>query len=327
MAKIQPSPLKISFQIKPGVSTIDCSMAVSAISRRFMRQGNNWAVQDLEIFVAPGSIASTGLVTVSKLQDTWMVSNAWHKSYAFWREMVKEFALDIQPSIRPKYMDFKIFMNVDHYNDWAANKAAGGEGQQSTASALGTLSPIDLTSTFVLPGEWIPSKFITPAVGSATVDEWYLQMHGPDTATAVGLVFQYSKSRSVPQSPDPDTGGAGSSVFNNVFDQGTPQSDAVIADALDENDELPYDQDNYPGGNTNFDTGQIVLWDGLTTSNTMGHVSKLHTGPFNAQCGLIQIHNNVLGTESPNPPQNLYAILTLVPGDNRGYLTQPMQDV
>lgn len=327
MAKIQPSPLKISFLVKPGASTIDCSMAVSAISRRFNRQGRNWAIQNLEIFVQPGAEASSGLVTVSKLQDTWMVSNAWQKAYSFWRKMVSEFALDVEPSIRPKFMDFKIFMNVEHYNDWAANVAAGGTGQQSAASSLGTLSPVDLTSTFVLPGEWVPSKFVTPAIGSATVDEYYMHMHGADTATGVGLVYHYSRSRSVPHSPDPDTGGAGSSIFADIFDQGTPQADAVIADALDENDELPYDQDNYPGADTNFDTGQIVLWDGLKSSNELGHVSRLHTGPFNAQCGLIQIHNSVLGTESPNTPQNLYAILTLVPGETKGYLSQSMQEV
>lgn len=326
MPKIQPSPLKMSFILKGGLSTIDISMAASQIARRFYRQGYNWAVADLELFLYPGQAPSAdGLITVQKIQDTWVTSNAWHKGFANWRRMQKEFSDEI-PSIEPKYNDFKIYFNIEHYNDVQANIAAGGTGQQSTASALGTLTPIDLTNTYALPGEWVHSKFVVPDVTGATTTDYQIIMHGNNTAAVVGLVKNYQQSRAVPQSPDPETGGATpSNVYSQMFDQGTVQTDAVVADLLADNDELPYDQNDYPGGDTNMDTGQIVLWDGLVANNTTGAIRKLHTGPFNAQCGLIQINNAVEISEGV--PAVVYAVLTLVPGDQRGYLTQPMQDV
>lgn len=302
-------------------------MAVSQIARRFYRQGNNWAIQNVELFVYPGQPAGAGLLTVQKIQDTWMSSNAWHKGFANWVKMQKEYGLDSMPSIKPKYNDFKIFFNKAHYDDWKANVDAGGTGQQDLVSGLGTLTPVDLTNAYALPGEWVPSQFVVPATGGATNAEYHITMHGADTAAHVGLITNYQDSRSTPQEKDPETSGASSAnVYTAMFDEGTVQSAEVVSQLLYDNDELPYAREEYPGADGNFTTGQIVLWDGITSTNNTGAVRKLHTGPFNAQCGLIQINNAVVA-DVGSVPLNVYAVLTLVPGNERGYLTQKMQDV
>jgi len=322
MAKIQPAAVKLYFQMPALMTsgTIDISECVSQVNRRFYRQGLNWAVQNLKLFSNTG-VAVTFVIATA--QDSWVVSNSWHKGFANWKKMQREFGTEGMPSILPKYNDFKVFLDANHYDTVTANIDGGGTGQQVDTNAVnGTLVPFNgMSSTPYLPGEWIYSKFVVPDVTGATTTDYFITIHGNNTATSVGLVKNYQQSRSVPQSPDPDTGGATpANVYSQMFDQGTVQTDAVVADMLDDNDELPYDQNDYPGGHTNAAAPQPVAVDGFSATNNSGHIQKFNTGPFNAQCGLIRV---LLAGE----PTTMNLELTLVQGQHRGYLVQPMQDV
>lgn len=335
MPKIQPAPKKLYFAYTGGdgvtgynAPTIDLSLAASIANRRFYRQGLNWAVANVKVLFPEGVTGSSKRVTVETIQDTWMTANAWTKSYKTWRKMNKEFALDENPSLRPKFYDYKILMNKQHYDDWKANVDDAGPGYQNAAvPALGTLAPRDgpsIGAAFIKGGEWVPSQFTAPQVGGAAIVDYKIWMHGADAVgTGVGLVQNYALSRSVPQSPDPQTGIATDNIFSAIFDEGTVQTEHVIDDILDDNDELPYDQDEYPGAAANFVGPQVVGFSYFTStaSNATGQEQEFNTGPFNAQCGLIQIDTSDIGVKQ------VLVEVTLVPGPTRGYLTQPMGDV
>jgi hypothetical protein len=93
-----------------GSSFIDLSQCASIVNRRFYRQGLNWAVAGFRIHSAS---TTTGTVNFYKIQSTWMASNAWMKGFALWNEM-NEQVLDNQPSIKPRFHDFKIALDTDH---------------------------------------------------------------------------------------------------------------------------------------------------------------------------------------------------------------------
>ena len=114
--KIQPATKTMFFEVKaPGpegtsINYIDLSQCASLVNRRFYRQGLNWAVGGFTIHTAPNT---SGTVTIMKAQDTWIVSNAWHKSFAMWNRMNDQ-VLDALPSIKSKYHDFKVALDSDH---------------------------------------------------------------------------------------------------------------------------------------------------------------------------------------------------------------------
>ena len=96
MAKLQPAVKTLIFsylvpgesQGTPGTSTnyIDLSQCASIANRRFYRQGINWAVSGIKVLSQPSLTSGTlnGSVTVSKLPETWVMSNAWEKGFRAW---------------------------------------------------------------------------------------------------------------------------------------------------------------------------------------------------------------------------------------------------
>ena len=114
-SKIQPAVLKMNFiytVASAGKESkhIDLSQCASLLNRRFYRQGLNWAVSSIKLTTEGAS----GSVSINKLPNTWVMSNAWEKSFRAWQKMVKEATLDT--SVKPKFLDYKIYMNQDHHN-------------------------------------------------------------------------------------------------------------------------------------------------------------------------------------------------------------------
>ena len=114
--KVEPSALSMNF-ISPVVTAgapeqffIDLSQCASLLNRRFYRQGLNWAVSNIKI-----SAPQNGTIFVQKLPNTWTMSNAWHKGFAAWQKMNNE-ALEESESVRPRFLDFKIYANARHHN-------------------------------------------------------------------------------------------------------------------------------------------------------------------------------------------------------------------
>jgi hypothetical protein len=131
-------------------NTIDLSQCASLLNRRFYRQGINWAVGSIKVLTF-GS--TTGIIGISKLPETWVMSNSWEKGFRAWQKMNDE-ALDESESVKPRFLDYKIYADAVHH-------AAGyGANLRPTADLI--------SGTPAIPGEWVPSKMQIPTGTAGT---------------------------------------------------------------------------------------------------------------------------------------------------------------
>jgi len=332
MKKIEPAEMDLLFRLPNLVTgaerlTIDLSQCASLVNRRFYRQGINWAVSGFTLHTGGTNL---GTVQIQKLPSTWVMSNSWEKGFRVWQRMNNESIAETE-SVRPRFLDFKIFANDAHH---AAGFAANllpfvydSVGLPATAN----------------PGEWESSKIVIPlAVGGTegVTASSELVAVGPSWPgagfsglDAVSLVEGYASSRALPNIADPNlpddldnvTGTAPQNWMSAVFNDGTSQDRAVLDDMQTENNIAPYPFENdganfdtmYPGGANQL--GSLVFHDRMSSTGTTisGKVSgKGGTFP----CGLIQLNYNAEMAQS-------VLQVHLVPGDHRGYLCEPMTDM
>ena len=320
MTKIQPAVQTFSFFIQPSGSSesqyIDLSQCASILNRRFYRQGINWAVSSFKLVSSGGA---TGQISINKLPNTWVVSNAWEKAFRAWKRQQDEVMEDgTQESTVARFNDFKIHMNTDHYDS--------GVSRNLLPYSAATLNPAAGLQV-ATPGEWAMSQIVVPNYGAPGTNwEPYLQMVGdngaPSTAPAsIGLVAAYENSRSVPQSPDPSlpVGLSGlDNVYRSMFDVGD-NNDDIADNATLKNNDLPYVQDDYPAGSIQLSSLQVHDSE-FVTGTTIGGTTRLKGGNF--PCGLIEVQ---LGSFSNTDFLTLQ--VNLVPGSHRGYLCEPMTDM
>ena len=326
-AKIEPAVQTMWFSIPTsvgglgtgGTTFIDLSQCASLINRRFYRQGINWAVAGFKFLSGGGG---TGPVFVSKLPNTWTMSNSWEKSFRTWNKMNCE-ALAEAESVRPKFLDFKIYADNQHHQlGFGANALPTGH----------------------TPGEWVPSKYVVPDTTSASGGVNNFEViavgasypgGGASGLNAVSLIEGYAASRGLPYTDDPNVpddlsdanGPTPENWLSAIFNEGTDQTDQVLDDMRTENDQAPYPFENdgthidtmYPGGANN--AAFLQLHDGeFVTSTTIGATTRIKGGNF--PCGLVRIDCNNW-TEATA----LTLLVDLVPGNHRGYLCEPMTEM
>ncbi len=326
--KLEPAVLTMAFALPvgaPAVSVIDVSQSACLMNRRFYRQGLNWGIAGFRI-VSPASV--TGSCSILKLPNTWVFSNSWHKSFAVWQRMNNE-ALDESDSIRPRFLDFKVYADASHH-------AAGFSAN---------LLPISGAGVVATAGEWESSKMIIPvgtASPGATGDRELIAVGanypgvGASGLDAVSLIEGYAASRGLPQVLDPNVPSDADDVtgFNPdnwmaaTFNEGTDQVQDVLADMISENNIAPYPFENdgtavdtmYPGG-ANQLAGQEFHDSAFITGTTIGGITSIRGSNF--PCGLITIAHNITA-----PPEGGVILeVLLIPGTHRGYLAEPMQDM
>ena len=117
--KVEPAVKTMLFQMSTaantfGEFTLDLSQCASLVNRRFYRQGINWAVSGIK-FTSLTANPNVNL-SVLKLPETWIMSNAWMKGFKAWQRMNNE-ALEENESVRPRFLDFKIFADAKHHSD------------------------------------------------------------------------------------------------------------------------------------------------------------------------------------------------------------------
>lgn len=316
--KIEPAVSTFAFAVPTGASYIDLSLCAAIMNRRAYSQGLTWAVAGFTSFSPPETV---GGLAISKLPETWVMSNAWHKSKILWNKMNRQ-VLDDEPSIRGKYADFKISMDSN----------MGIQTIQTASNLLGNiLTPIDRIGNYttadftagVSPrADWDYSTIEIPNDPTSGITaEYALHAVGPDTPTSMGVIHGYALSRSRPNTNEPNTPTLGG-WMTELFDVGE-QMDELRADIIDDNDRPPYavkgessSIEAYPGGATEFPDLQIHA-STLISGTTVGGKTSAPGGIF--QCGLIRFDNS-----TPSP---LTIILNLVPGYSRGYTTGKMEDV
>ncbi len=322
--KLQPAVKTMRFFLTRGSTQyIDISQCASLMNRRFYRQGLNWAVAGITIFT---DTAQGGEIVVYKVPDTWIASNSWHKGFAAWDKMNSE-ALEEVESIKPKFNDFKVYMDAEHHQ----------------AGVGANLIPLDESGTPYTTGTWDMSSFRIPVGVAAPGDTsdreiiWtganYPGLAPVSGLNAVSLIEGYAASRGLPDILDPNTPDDADSATGTIpqnwlaatFSDGTEQDSAVIQDLQSENEKAPYPFENdgvhidtqYPGG-ANQAPGVEVHDAVFITPTTVG--GKTSIPGTNFQGGLIKIQNTI-------DQGNVVMLLHLVPGHHRGYMCQAMQDV
>ena len=341
--KLQPAPMSMTFFIDTPdnfTSTdnyLDLSQCASLINRRFYRQGINWAVSGFtvsaSVTTSGGATNPRGSVNISKIPHTWVASNAWHKGFATWQKMNNE-ALQDAESVRPKFLDYKVFMDSNHH----------------IAGVGANLIPMDADGTQYTTGTWDMSEMIIPNIASSAAPGAVSENeiiwtganypgNGASGKNAVSLIEGYAASRGLPDIRDPnaptDAADVNSATPENwisaTFNEGTSQIDEVLEDMITENNKAPYPFENdgtatdtqYPGG-ANQAPGLENHFILPISSTTIGGLSSAPGGSFYG--GLIKIRTS--GDLTPGSANGgVYLQVHLVPGSHRGYMCQAMQDV
>ena len=266
------------------------------------------------------------------------MSNAWEKGMRTWQKMNRE-ALAEAESIRPKFLDFKIYADAGHHTaGFGANLLPF-----QTAPVAGPMTA----------GEWESSKIVfqdNTAVPAAGLREMELLATGSNYPgggasglNAVSLIEGYAASRGLPDIVDPNTpddaddagGPQPANWMSAMFNEGTLITEEVIDDMITENNQAPYPFENgeipgapgtywtdtyYPGGANQASGLQLHDID-FITATTIGGTSRLKGGNF--PCGLIAI----LATNDSGSPKSFTMTIDLIPGNHRGYLCEPMTEM
>ncbi|AXH78863.1 MAG: hypothetical protein [Circular genetic element sp.] len=331
MSKIEPSVLTITLATPTvtapavGQFTVDLSQIACLLNRRFYRQGLNWGVAGIKVLTA-----GDGVLQVKKLPNTWVMSNAWEKGFRAWQRMNNE-ALEENESVRPRFLDFKIYADKTHHD----------------AGFGANLLPLDGQLPIPAPyavGEWEASKIVIPdTAASPGVNNFEIVGVGPNFTggagasglTQVSLIEGYANSRALPPILDPnvpddmaDTNGATpENWISATFNEGTTQMDNVLSDMDSENNIAPYPFENdgtnvdtmYPGGGLQAPSLQVHDL-AFVSPTSIGGMTRLKGGNF--PCGLMRFDWAPSAESS-----NLSIVIDLVPGNHRGYLCEPMTEM
>jgi len=301
---MQPAQTVLTYEVTDGTSYIDIAEGLSQVNRRAYRQGMEYAVGKVSFGYAanPQSILNVGLNCFTA-GNTWVVHNAWKKAYAHWIAQQRRARRLIGQSAKPTWEDFKVYLDDAHRAGTSLGVLAGDAG------AVGT-------------GEWDYSRLIWEA-DDASIDEVYLHLIGGDVSTTDwGLILGYQQSRATVQPEDPDLPAEYSiNMYTHLAQDQDAAVDEVAQNMEDENDEPPYDQDDYPGSDTNSDSPWLQDFAFASTSVPVGVVPG-----FVAQCGLIKFkleaHNTINGGLETAPTTLVQ--VHIVPGGYKGVAALPM---
>ncbi len=324
--KLQPAVKTMTFNFtNQSTDYIDLSQCASILNRRFYRQGLNWAVSGFTLIT---TASTSGALVISKIPDTWVASNSWEKGFRHWLKMNND-AMDGTESIKPKFMDFKVYMDSAHHQ----------------AGVGANLLPVSQSGAPATPGTWDMSEvtFHTSTDTTNATDYEIIWTGGsyPGAAPtsgldAVSLIEGYASSRGLPEIRDPNAPGDASDVgptatpenwIGALDTEGSDQHEDVLTNLLADNNQAPYPYENdgtatdtqYPGGANQLPGVEIVDYVGVSAT-TIGNVTKIRGSNF--QGGLIRLENTFSGGTG-----NHAILVHLVPGPHRGYMCQSMQDV
>ncbi len=313
--KIQPAITTIKMQTNPSGSSstlnfVDTARELSKVNRRLYSQSRLYGYQGLTfIWRAAGNLATIE-ATVSTAGNTWIVQNAHVKGEALWNQM-QQLVLEDNPSIAGKWHDFKVRL----------------DGQQLVSREL---SALDSTGAAYSVGEWnyasyvMPQHEVDPATGlPLAAEQFEATLIGNDTPTKKSLVKAYADSRARPNADVPNVpAGMATSFFNLLTDSGSQEPE--LAGVIEtENDNPPYNLDNYPGAEVNAPAPVVVGYAAISASEVDGHI-----GPFVAPCGLIQIEikgydtNGAAVDAAAMPAVDI--LLHVAPGEYKGVAAIPM---
>ena len=326
--KLEPAVQTIAFVLPTGSSTIDLSQCASLVNRRFYRQGINWVVSGFRIFKTGTAPAPGTGVGIYRLPNTWVMANAWEKSFRHWQDLNKR-AIEAGESLPGRFTDFKVFMDSIHH----------------TAGKAANLLPIDSAGNEATAGEWEYSKIVFPntATPGSAVEKEIIATGanypgvGDSGLNAVSMIEGYAASRALPSITDPNTpadsrsvagGGSPQNWLGAMDNEGNDQTDRVISDLTTENNLSPYPFENdgthtdtqYPGGANQLSALQVV---DAAYFSSAENANKLYLKGDNFPCGLVRLFSTAVGTDE----EPIQLLVDMVPGTHRGYLCESMTEM
>jgi len=246
--KTSPTVTRLSFEFDGGSTQfIDIAMALSAINRKFYRQGVYYYVNSVEIYND-----ETGVVDLHTVPDNWITKNAHQRGFQIFQKMNSMAAPPIA-AIRPKYHDFKVYMNNLHRTTGSAPPAL-----HTINGAIGQAQ---------LSDDWVYSQFVSAdsdgdlnAAGTALnqeADNFYAHLIGPHSGTSdnwesISLIKSYAETRGTVNSETPaDANVDITDPLLNLFDfSSEEQINDIVHNLLEDNDQPPYNYNQYVGETT-----------------------------------------------------------------------------
>lgn len=281
----------LNFQIvnsDAGERYIDIAKCMSIVNRKLYRQQGLWHVHGACVYahsIQSGQVVGVPFsISFAGAPRNWVTRNSLVKAFESWKDQQALAYKAASPSIKPKWQDFKIYLNENHRQN-PAKELTPWSGHM-----FGGSDPFDV-------GEWKHSKLVWEEVDSTvvppTIQKHETDMHilGPDYPGAtgfesVGLIKQYAKSRSRVQSPDPATFTA---LQDNIYTRSEESIDErameIVENMAGDNDQPPYEVDAYPGGSSN---GYEPVLYGFGANASTGK-RKVTINGFSVPNGLLEI--------------------------------------
>ena len=285
------------------------------MNRRLYRQGMVYAIQDIQVGLAPGmKVSDVWQCTIAGIPNSWISHNAWKKAFSAWRDQVRSVERGV--GIRSgTWNDFKIYLDDSMEDSGTILASIAGDG-----------------AAFEV-GEWEYSKFTFDDDGT----ERELKMHmvgssnlaDTNNESGIGLINEYQNSRTQVDTGNvpPVLGAASDTIYAKLM--GTDEMTDMLVDNVEgDNDSPPYDQDQYPGGHDNGDSAHPYAIAAVSGSESVARVPG-----FIAPCGLLKITTNELASSDATSGDGTYSAgsaatallgITVAVGPYRGVLATPM---
>ncbi len=264
----------------------DIAKSMSILNRKLYRQTGLWHVHgvctyaesDLVPALGGGTTGVPYTVAICGAPRTWVTRNAIVKGFEKWKDQQKEAYDASSTSIKPKWQDFKVYLNDNHRSG-----APGNEIIPISGHMFGGTDPY-------IAGEWVQSKIVyerVDAAGAVVQSEPTLHILGDDAGTtSKSLIKQYALSRATVQSPDPIVQPTLDINIYTLSDGSlSAQLEEVTENLSEDNNESPYSQMDYPGGATNGDEPLLYAFG----ANSSTGKRKLALNGFAAPNGLLEI--------------------------------------
>ena len=251
---------------------INLPKELSKVNRKLYRSCRRYAIAGIQVIGTEGT--SVSFFTAN---DNFVTKNAIKKAFHAWQKMNKE-VLKEQPSLKPTWHDFKVFLNKDHRN--------------RNATDLQAIPDYDYAP--FPSGEWQYSQIVFPEDKEA-----YMHIHGnhvntngndssfnPSNILSVGIIEAYKESRATVPLEDPVTPATPDvHPWNHLFDHGDVNEE-VTQNLKHGNDQAPYAVTTMNG-----DAATPTLYNAAEIRVQSSEVVNMTNG-FVAPCGLIKVATN-----------------------------------
>jgi len=260
---------------------IDVAQCASILNRKLIRQGQMFRIKNMRMYTNDTSPSAT--VKVGVIPQSWPTFNAYRKGRALWHKMNAMALENASEGLYPKYHDFKVYMDKNHYTE------------NVTSGADENLLPVDFNDVQAPLGEWAYSQYADSGSSSDDYWAWMLGDHDGTSGswTGVGLIQAYAESRALPQLSATATDGitptdVEESPWVRLFGD-DDQTDTVINDLESKNDSPPYSRADYPGGADCMANGKVVGFSRIQTINQVTGTGISGLPAFDAPLGLIRV--------------------------------------